>query len=331
MVETRGSESVTLLANGNVLVAGGTSEANGHGFPRATAELYDPSTGRWAFTGSMHKARWEHAAVLLANGDVLVVGGFAAVGHSYPTLTSAELYDPSTGAWTETGTLTAARADAKATLLSDGRVLVTGGIGSVLDAGPLRSAEVYDPTTGMWTQAPPMSVARTLDAATRLLDGRVLVVGGGCCGKPATASAELYDPVHGSWTRTGSLAAARRWREPASAIDATLLADGKVLVYGGDNNGKQVTTAELYDPATGVWAATGSPRNGGATVRLQDGRVFVKGNAAGELYDPVSGSWSTVGGPTHVYADYISTLLLDGRVLVIYDENAVLFDATGKP
>ncbi len=75
MVEIRFGESATLLPNGQVLVAGGNPQFNRRGLTRATAELYDPSTGRWTLTGSMHEAREGHAAVLLANGQVLVLGG----------------------------------------------------------------------------------------------------------------------------------------------------------------------------------------------------------------------------------------------------------------
>ena len=347
MVETRFGESATLLPNGNVLVAGGEFEFAGHGFARTTAELFDPSTGRWTLTGSMHVARQRHAAVRLADGAVLVVGGYASGGGAPVKLRSAELYDPSTGAWTETGQLAAGRGEATATLLPDGRVLVTGGFNSSV-GGSERTAEIYDPVKGTWTGAAPMSVARTGHTATLLPDGHVLVVGGGCCAQPALASAELYDPVRGTWTRTSELVTARRWHS------ATLLANGQVLVYGGDNNGNDVavTTAELYDPLTGVWATTGSPSRAGnlfeaqgacQAARLPNGSVLAAAyGGAAELYDPGSGSWTTVAGPIddHTYV-HTCTLLADGRVLVTSEQwpstgggpipVAALFDPSGKP
>ena len=320
MLEARFGESVTLLRDGQVLMAGGDSQYV-DGVPRASAELYDPPTGRWTATGSMHAGRAHHAAVLLADGRVLVIGGNAAGG----VAPLPEIYDPSTRAWTATANLLSASTGTTATRLLDGRILVTGGISSRDTSAPERSAELYDPVSGRWSEAAPMNVARTGHTATLLPEGQVLVVGGGCCGKAAIASAELFDPVTGKWTETGQLASARRWHS------AVLLADGKVLVYGGDNNGVAVKSAELYDTATGTWGATSSPRNDGAAVRLADGRVLVKGQASGEVYDPAKGSWSSVGGPTHGRADYTATLLLDGRVLVTSVEAAVLFDPGGTP
>lgn len=346
MVETRFGESATLLPNGNVLVVGGNPQFIRRGLSSATAELYDPSTGRLTLTGSMHEARQDHAAVLLANGEVLVLGGYVFGRDPARLLSSAELYVPTTGMWRDTGRLTTARTNATATLLPDGRVLVAGGVSS-LPSNPSRSAEVYDPVTGAWTKAAAMSVARNGHTATLLPDGHVLVVGGGCCGQAAPASAELYDPISGAWTATGALAAARRGHM------AVLLADGKVLVYGGDDGSDHpaVTTAELYDPVTGVWVTTGSPRRGGfgaqgsgQVVRLPDGRVFAAAfGGVGELYDPASASWTRVGrlsGDEYTYV-HTSTLLADGRVLVTTEQfpaagggpipAAALFDPSGKP
>jgi len=324
MVETpRYGESTTLLPNGDVLVAGGKSDFGEHGVARATAELFDPAAGSWILTGSMHVARWQHVAVLLPTGQVLVAGGFATADSSPRSLKSAELFDSATGTWTETGSMTSARTDATATLLPDGKVLVTGG---GYANGPERSAEIYDPGSGIWTEVAAMIAGRANHTATLLSDGEVLVAGGGCCGTDALASAELFDPVSGTWARTGMLGAARR------SHVAILLADGKVLVYGGDNFGLAQVTAEIYDPATGTWEATGSPRKNGAGVRLLDGRVFVKqGHAAGELYDPATGSWSTVGGPTTGWNVHSATLLADGRVLVIDTKAVALFDPNGTP
>jgi hypothetical protein len=335
MIETRFGDSATLLPSGSVLVVGGNPQFNRRGLSRATAELYDPSTGRWTLTASMREAREGHAAVRLANGQVLVLGGSNAPdARPARLLSSAELYDPSTGIWTETGHLTSARSGATATLLPDGTVLVTGGVSSSADR-PERSAEIYDPVSGTWAKTGSMSVARNGHTATLLPDGHVLVVGGQCCTEPAVASAELYDPVNGTWSGTGALGAARRNHT------AVLLLNGKVLVFGGDNGNSrspEVTTAELYDPVTGVWVATGSPGSAGnllegQAARLPDGRVAAIGLAARELYDPASGSWSAiVGGPnTGGPIVHTATLLVDGWVLVTYEHAAFLFDPDGSP
>jgi hypothetical protein len=123
------SHTATLLANGEVLVAGGDSSG--------TPELYNPATGTWTLTGSMTTVRDYHQAVLLPSGEVLVAGGQNASG----TLASAELYNPSTGAWTATGSMITPRYRFSLTLLPGSDVLAVQGT----------SAELYNPSTGTWT------------------------------------------------------------------------------------------------------------------------------------------------------------------------------------
>jgi hypothetical protein len=188
MVEVRSDATITLLSDGRVLVAGGQS------FGVGTAELYDPNTGAWTATASMAAGRIDHTAVLLPDGRVLVAGGYAydTTGNNGTALASAELYDPSTGTWTTTGSMAEARAGQTATLLSDETVLVAGGQDIRDNAGidSLATAELYDPVSGTWTPTADMVEARYGHLATLLLDGRVLVVGGG-----TAASVELYSPV----------------------------------------------------------------------------------------------------------------------------------------
>jgi N-acetylneuraminic acid mutarotase len=192
MVEVRGEATITLLSDGRVLVAGGQS------FGVGTAELYDPTTGTWTATASMSAGRIDHTAVLLPDGQVLVTGGYTydTTGNNGTALSSAELYDPSTGTWTATGSIAQARAGQTATLLSDGTVLVSGGqdIRNNAGLGNLATAELYDPIGGTWTATAQMVEARYGHTATLLLDGRVLVFGGGS----TAATAELYDPGSGS-------------------------------------------------------------------------------------------------------------------------------------
>jgi len=184
MVQPREGHTATALANGSVLVVGGTE----------TGEVYDPSTGQWTATGAMAGVRVGHSAALLPDGTVLVAGGMGGTG----ALALAELYDPETGRWTPTGDMVEGRIYHKATALADGRVLVTGGIDSVIDAGNLRtSAEVYDPATGQWTLTESMAVVRNAYTATLLADGTALVAGGSANGS-VFAAAELYDPGSGT-------------------------------------------------------------------------------------------------------------------------------------
>jgi hypothetical protein len=132
----RDAHTATLLADGEVLVAGGANINN-----LRSAELYNPTTGNWTITGSLNSPRSSHTATLLSSGQVLVAGGENNSDHQ--TLASAELYDPAARNWSLTGSLHDARKAATATLLDDGMVLTAGGY----DNNPpgLVSSELYEP------------------------------------------------------------------------------------------------------------------------------------------------------------------------------------------
>jgi N-acetylneuraminic acid mutarotase len=184
--------TATLLPNGKVLVTGGYTFTNSNYAPVAAAELYDPATGTWTLTGPMGAARYQHTATLLPNGHVMAVGGYGTnTGNAY--LTSAELYDPATGTWTNTVPLFFATAEHTATLLPDGQVMVAGGLSSL---GVLATTEFYDPATGSWAiLAGHMNTARRDHTATLQPNGEVLVVAGSNDITGEVSSAELYDPV----------------------------------------------------------------------------------------------------------------------------------------
>ena len=268
----RYAHTATLLPNGKVLVAGGDDGAN----YLASAELYDPASGVWAATGSLHTAREWHTATLLPNGKVLVAGGTDA---SSGALASGELYDPASGAWTTTGPLNTPRDCHTATLLPSGKVLVAGGENS--NGNALAGAELCDPASGAWTNTGLLNTAHYMHTATLLPNGQVLVAGGWIGSSGVLASAGLYDPASGVWTATGSLNVGRMWHT------ATLLANGKVLVAGGynssqgyDGSGGYLASAELYDPASGVWTTTGLSHGGRANhtaTLLPSGKVLVAG------------------------------------------------------
>jgi WD40 repeat protein len=287
----RTRHTATLLPNGKVLVAGGDVTN--------TAELYDPATGTWSPTGNMNAPRAWHSATLLGNGKVLIVGGYDSEGYGSAWshgLNTAELYDPETGVWSITGSLNQGRLAHTATLLQSGKVLVVGGTDSIYDAftvdeeynGGLVSAELYDPTSGSWTVVGNLNTGRLLHSATLLLDGSVLVAGGGSSpdglliNMPNTS--ELYSPATGTWSYTGTLSA-RVYHT------ATLLRNGQVLVAGGGVYQAILNTAEVYDPATGNWHDTASlqlPRYLHTATLLYNGKVLVvggRGDRSAELYD----------------------------------------------
>jgi WD40 repeat protein len=233
----RGTHTATLLPNGKVIVVAGSQCGFFDCLYLNSAELYDPTTGTWSYTGNLNTARDTHTATLLPNGKVLVAGGVD--DNSY--LNGAELYDPATGMWSNTGNLNAFHYAHTATLLPNGKVLVAAG--GFYD-GWLNSAELYDATTGMWSSTGSLNTARGYHTATLLPTGEVLVTGGASNG--VLNSAELYDAATGTWSNTASLNTARTY-DPT----ATLLPNGKVLVAGGDDGGgNALDTAELYDPGT---------------------------------------------------------------------------------
>jgi hypothetical protein len=236
MNTARADPTATMLNNGMVLMAGGQVWP-GYDNATASAELYNPATGTFTYTGNLNTARVGHTATLLNNGMALVVGGYGGNGEP---IASAELYDPAAGTFTYTGNLNTARYGQTATLLNNGMALIAGGESC---CAVLASAELYDPATGTFTYTGNLNSARYSDTATLLNNGMVLIAGGTYItpGSGTTlASAELYDPATGTFTYTASLNAAREGQT------ATLLNNGTVLVAGG----LAPSDAELYVPAT---------------------------------------------------------------------------------
>ena len=192
-------------------------------------------------------------------------------------------------------------------------------LGSNIGLAQITPAGQNQPT---FTQTGSMSTPRWLHTATRLNDGRVLVVGGYDAEGRTLASAEIYNPSTGSWSNTGGLSYARTDHQ------AVLLNSGKVLVFGGFDSATEqsLLTAELYDPSTGIWATTGPMTFGRrlfASTKLADGEVLAVGGylgnqnlASAEKYDPASGTWSQAGNMLTARRGHTATLLNDGRVLV---------------
>src|SRR2546423_10983488 len=319
LVIGRAGQKATLLLNGKVLVSGG------HNTETAT-ELFDPASGTWSLTGNLAAPRlFGHTSTLLSNGNVLVFGGFIQTTIILMQSGGAEVYNPSTGSWTNAPGSVGARGDHTATLLQDGRVLVAGGQFYTTHVGnpTLKDAFIYDPATGTWSATASMANLRARHTATLLPNGKVLVAGGYSSDGGGRPTAELYDPATGTWTATGSLAHAR------SDHTATLLHSGKVLVTGGNNNQVALESAELYDPSTGTWTPTGNlaaARGYHRATLLAANRVLVTGGsnsfnsngalASAELYDPAAGNWSSTGNMGEAHFRHTATLLPDNRVLI---------------
>lgn len=312
MTIPRQGHTATLLATGKVLIAGGHTSFAGI----SDAELYDPATGTCSATGNMAQAQTGHSALLLSDGKVLI-GGMDG---------SFERYDPDTGLFSllgATGGVVTGLAP-----LPGGTVLVLRGFSC--------SFGVLDPTTGTYISTGPMLALRSNGHATiPLADGRVLVVGGyfdttlpptGYVARTTLNSAECFDPVAVAFRATPGMAQAR------ASCQATRLANGRVLVTGGSDENPSYTdpnpylsSAELFDPATGSFSPTGSMgtrRAGHMIANLLGGRVLVLAGEftpapnSAELYDPAIGHFSGIGSTSTPRLGAAATTLADGRVLI---------------
>jgi hypothetical protein len=229
----RSYQTATLLGNGKVLIAGGSDNS---GKTMNTAMLYDPSTGSYSSTGNMTVSRDFHTAILLTSGPnagkVFITGGRSGSSGAYTYLSSAELYDPSTGIFTALPAgMTTARYAHTATVFH-GTILIAGGAA----ASTLSGAEVFDPVAGTFSVTGSMAVAR--QNFTAFVFENAIVAAGGRNGSTRLSSAEM-DPAS-AFQSAGKMTSAR------SGHTATVLGSGAVLITGGEGgSGVSVATAEV--------------------------------------------------------------------------------------
>ncbi len=258
--------SATLLPDGRVLIAGGITS-------QKYAEIYDPATGLFTTTDSLETDHSFHTATRLADGRVLI-----AAGKNYKENQShavAEIYDPATGTFSKTGSLLTDRSGHAAAPLADGRVLIAGGSQTT---GPgtarsLKSCEIYDSATGLFTAAGEMSIVRSTFSLSLLLDDRILAVG-----SFSSTICDIFDPQTGLWSEAGAALNTRRRH-----MHTVALGNGRILFIGGLI--PAITrSVEIYDPVSGTFAFADSmnaPRYAHSATLLQDGRILVAGGYTG--------------------------------------------------
>lgn len=314
MPSPRAAHSATLLADGRVLIAGGCRADGCEEGLSNDALVFEPSTGRFTRTGALLEPRAGHRALALADGTVLVLGGFTARG----VTSTVERYLPETGTFERHGQLLTARDGATATQLADGTILITGGYGDGMRR--LASAERYDVGRRRSVALPDMSSPRMSHTATLLPDGRVLVVGGSDSRSTVQATLEVFDPSTGTFSSAGRLEKARHKHAAISLGD-------EVWILGG----AAIPERAGHFPETEVWSLrTGAVRRGpvmregrykflDSVVALADGRVLVAGSGSvAEVLSADRRSFSVVRGPLGgKLAFSTATSLRDGRVLVL--------------
>ena len=319
----RGYSVVSSLSSGKVLAASGVTNGT---TVTATCEIYDPLAGTWSNTGSVSVGRYNNyisGFTVLSNGKVLIVGGFSG---GVSTTATCEIYDPSVGTWSSTGSISSARHDVSVILLANGKALASGG--QVGSSSASAICQLYDPSVGTWSNTGSLNTARHEHSSILLSTGKVLIVGGVNSSGTEIMSCELYDPSTGICTATGSLNLARQ------QFQLIPLPNGKILAVAGYTGaGGNLKTCEIYDPLAGTWALTGSTTKGrgfAASVLLPNGKVLVTAgeeNITGwiaftELFSPLTVEWKTLAGVNVVGLTNTSGVITISGASVVGSYNA---------
>lgn len=313
-----------LLASATLITGAATVGASWLTDRPANVDVRHPALrGTLVSTVDMQVSRASHTATALPDGRVLVAGGFIEKGSSK----GAEIFEPGAHRFAALPPMVTTRHSHTATLLPDGKVLIVGGYGE--GTVTLTAAELFDPKSNTFSPTGSMLAARADHVAIPLENGKVLIVGGLGPDWTFLASAEIYDPATGRFSATGSMTT------PRESHAAVRLKDGRVFVVGGHNGQRRnlalLTSAETYDPATGVFAQAGAMRirrHKHDAVLLPSGQVLISGGAderdgrgvynSTELFDPKTGAFAA--GPAMQLGRYkhegSSVVLASGLVLI---------------
>ncbi|HEY2484443.1 MAG TPA: kelch repeat-containing protein [Candidatus Binataceae bacterium] len=326
--QDRAGATATLLQNGMVLVAGGSSTSSGI---RADAVLYNPASNTFStLTSHLSTSREFATATLLPNGKVLIAGGLDGPGDS-PVTQTTDIFDPTTDTFIQGPTMSSAREHAAAVALSNGTVLIAGG-DSGSGANALSSTDIYNPSTNTFSSGPAMNHARTQLMATTLYTGDALFAGGESDGT-SDNTAEAYSLKNNTFSNP--IAMANGGREDGTA---TLLPSGNVLIAGGftvtpDSSPQSLKSTELFLAVSNVFQ---SPRavsmnaardDMTATLTPSDTVLIAGGDQATaaaslsstELYFANSDTFAPVANTVSLSVGRVSataTLLQNGQVLI---------------
>lgn len=366
-VNAKPSKKTTTLRT-DALVVGGVDQFNG---PMASAETFNANTDTFSCVGGVNSAgacndvlsqpRFAASIAPLPGGQVLIAGGN---GIGILCLNSAQVFNPTTGAFAAIGGMTDAHCFAHTTtVLANGEVLITGGedqTGNLVNA-----ADLYNPATGAFGCSglgginsttgycqSTLTDARFLDTATLLADGRVLIAGGNDGNIVNTA--EIFDPSSGTFgcSSLGGANPKTGFCNNTMTVSrqnhtATLIASGPnkgdVLIAGGlDGAGVVLQTAELFNPANGIFTCSNgsTPGSAGCAPSMSNARylhtatllnpIYVKGTYRGdvlitggedangnvlgtaEVYNPIAKAFKAVGAMTTSRALHSATLIASG-------------------
>lgn len=293
----------------------------------------------WELMGELEFGRWGHTATLLQNDSVLIIGGRKRLSFRRASVVNGEILPLGSTEWATTSRFNWERTFHTASLLPDGRVLVAGGTGRVVlkegEEEPLfrgnkdlNSAEIYDPKTDEWENAPDMAYKKQLAQAITLEDGRVMIIGGRS-GVSTLNSIEVYDPESNSWSELEPMIQSRM------AHSAVKLIDNRILVTGGMSSvtmGDTLSLTEIYDPVENSWSTASElnrARLGHRATLLPDGRVLVTGGTTveegdllgpettAEIYDPISNEWTLIATELVPRKDHSAVLVPGGKVILI--------------
>jgi len=281
------------LTSGKILGCGGGT----------SAELYDPATNSFTFTGSTAKARGDAMAAPLGDGRAIIGG---------PDQTT-EIWNPTTGTWSAGPDLSEGRKFGGAVGLADGRALFCAGFYT-------GATEVFDPATNLMKFLPPIAV-HSGPAVVRLADGRAMVAGGVDNAGYPTPGVEIFDPKTDTWSGMTAMKKAR------TSFSLGLLSTGEVMAVGSASTG-----AEVWNPTTKLWRYIApQPRLRGlpAMITLPSGNLLVAGGESsgiGDIYDPIADKWTSVSGGTPRGAAQAFLLASNKAVIVGGAGNAELFE-----